>query len=103
MRKRGKVKFVITLLLILNILLISGFPAKVSASESEVNAIVNSAKSKLYSSAYDGLCQAFVKSCYEAAGIYSFPSHKPEYKGRCNGILYGESHRKWFDLSMAGK
>ena len=40
-------------------------------SNNIVNTIINFARSKIHSSAYNGYCQKFVKECYEAAGIYS--------------------------------
>ena len=52
--------------------LVGVMPAKkVEANQSQVNAIISFANSKRHSSEYSGYCQAFVKACYEAAGIYA--------------------------------
>ena len=52
--------------------LVGVMPArKVEASQNQVDAIINFAYSKRHSSEYSGYCQAFVKACYEAAGIYA--------------------------------
>ena len=44
---------------------------KTDAADSKVQTIIDFAYSKLHSAAYSGYCQAFVKDCYEAAGIYA--------------------------------
>lgn len=43
----------------------------VEAENAKVQAIINFAYSKLHSAEYSGYCQAFVKDCYQAAGIYA--------------------------------
>lgn len=41
------------------------------AERTQVEKILEFAKSKLGSKAYDGYCQRFVRECYESAGIYA--------------------------------
>lgn len=54
----------------------------------KVEKIIEYAKSKLGSNAYNGFCQKFVRECYEAAGLYdsgSTPTAADAYKKWCIG------------------
>lgn len=73
-RELAKKIFMVCIAFVLSLGCLNTSGMEASAANDKVQTIINYARSKMHSAAYSGYCQAFVKECYEAAGIYASPN-----------------------------